>query len=193
MRVSGIARRFGIGKNPLRRPTDRIETWLTAMVLVLALGLGPVLAWHAAASVYRTTTAAATQDQTGRFQVTAVLQEDADYATYGDGVQLRQPPVPARWTAPDGTPRTGLVVPTAAAGAGTTSPIETDAHGTPLPPTVAQDPGANAILAAFMVMVGAAAVATFLILLLRRHLNRIRMSRWQRDWLLVEATWSGRR
>jgi hypothetical protein len=44
-----------------------------------------------------------------------------------------------------------------------------------------------------MVMVGAAAVATFLILLLRRHLNRIRMSRWQRDWLLVEATWSGRR
>jgi hypothetical protein len=44
-----------------------------------------------------------------------------------------------------------------------------------------------------MVMVGAAAVMTFLILLLRRHLDHLRMSRWQRDWLLFEPTWSGRR
>jgi hypothetical protein len=123
MRVSGIARRLGIDKNPLRRLTDRIETWLTAMVFVVTLGLVPVLAWHTAASFYRTTAAAATQDQTGRVQVTTMLDRDTSYATHGDGVQLQQPPVPARWTAPDGTPRTGLVVPTAAASAGTTSPI----------------------------------------------------------------------
>jgi hypothetical protein len=76
---------------------------------------------------------------------------------------------------------------------GNHQPHLNDAHGTPLPPAVAHTPDANAILTAFMVTIGAAAVATFLSLLLRRHLDRIWMGRWQRDRLLVEATWSGRR
>jgi hypothetical protein len=194
MRVSGIARRLQMDNNPLRRLTDRVETWLTAVVLVASVGLGPVLAWRAAAEVHHATTAAATQDQTERFPVTAVLQEDTKHSAYDDGVQQRQQaPAPARWTAPDGTPRTGLVVPTAAASAGTSILIETDAHGTPLPPAVGQDASTNAVLAALMVMVGVAAAATFLILLLRRYLDRIRMSRWRRDWLLFEPIWSGRR
>jgi hypothetical protein len=193
MRVSGIARRLGIDRNPLRRPTDRIETWLTAVVLVAAIGLGPVLAWHAAAGVYSTTAASATQDQRERFQVTAVLQEDTNYSTYDDGVQLQQAPVPARWTAPDGTPRTGLVVPTAAVSAGTSIVIETDANGTPLPPAVGQDHNVNALLTALLVLAGVAAVASLLIILLRHYLDKIRMGRWQRDWLLFEPTWGGRR
>jgi hypothetical protein len=192
MRLSGTARRLGMDKNPLRRLTDHIEAWLTAAVLVAALGLGPVLAWHAAVAVHRTTAASATQNQTERFHVTAVLQEDTMHSAYDDDVQLQQAPVPARWTAPDGTPRTGLVVPTTAASAGTSTVIGTDAHGTPLPPAVGQDASTNAVVAAVMVMVGVATVASFLILLLRRHLDRIRMSRWQRDWLLLEPTWSGR-
>jgi hypothetical protein len=64
--------------------------------------------------------------------------------------QRQQAPVPALWTAPDGTPRTGLVVPTAAASAGTGILIETDAHGTPLPPAVGPDATTNAVLAALM-------------------------------------------
>jgi hypothetical protein len=151
--------------NPLRRPTDRVQTWLTAVVLLAAVGVGPVLAWRVAAAVYHTTAASSTtvaassaQDQTERFQVTAVLQEDTKHSPYDDGAQLPQAPVPARWTAPDGTPRTGLVVPIAAASAGSSILIETDAHGTPLPPVVGQDAGTNAVLAAFMVMVGVAAV-----------------------------------
>lgn len=97
-----------------------------------------------------------------------MLQEDANYPTYDDGAQLQLAPVSARWTAPDGTPRTGLVVPTAVGSAGTSILIETDTRGTPLAPAVGRDAVANAVLAAFMVMVGVAAVATFLILLLQR-------------------------
>jgi hypothetical protein len=88
------------------------------------------------------------------------------------------------WTAPDATPHTGLVVPTAAASAGTSILIETDAHGTPLPLAVGQDASTNAVLAALMVTVGVAAAATFLILLLRRHRDHRRMSRWQKSCLL---------
>jgi hypothetical protein len=62
------------GQNPLRRLTDRVETWLAAVVLVAALGSGPVLAWHAAVGVYSGTVASSTHDQIEQFQVTAVLR-----------------------------------------------------------------------------------------------------------------------
>jgi hypothetical protein len=85
------------------------------------------------------------------------------------------------------------VVPIAAVSAGTSIVIETDANGTPPPPAVGQDRNVNALLTALLVLAGMAAVASLLIILLRRYLDKNRIGRWQRDWLLFEPTWRGRR
>jgi hypothetical protein len=197
MKASRMARRLGLDRNPLRRGTDRVEAWLILMVTLVLLVGGPLVVWQASAASYRGTAAAAARDlhRQQSFQVTAVLRDDAAkyVITNGDASTL-QGPVPARWTAPDGTTHDGAVVPPSAGDrSGDPVTISTDIHGnvTQAPPPA--DPMASALGTGVTVGVMFLLVAMVFLIVCRWLLNRRRMSNWQGEWLLVERRWSGRR
>ena len=79
MKASRLARMLGMDRNPLRRGTDRVESWLTLVVTLALLVGGPLVVWQAGAAAYRGAAAAAARDQQSqhRYQITAVLRDDA--------------------------------------------------------------------------------------------------------------------
>jgi hypothetical protein len=191
---SRIARRIGIDRNPLRRRSDRVEAWLRLVVLTTVLLAAPFVVWGTSHVAYRNAVAAAQRElhQT-RYRVTAVLLEDATGLYYSDTVRPQPESVQARWTAPDGTPRTGQVLVPSPANAGSEVRVWTNRHGDLADPPESHDPVSTAVTAGLAAFAGLGAVAACLLLVIRLGLNRRRMAIWQTEWIIVEPRWSGRR
>jgi hypothetical protein len=190
-----VGRRLGFGRSPLRRRTDRIEGWLTLAVAALLLIAGPFAVWRASASAYGAAVAAAQREkQAPGFQVTAVLQDDPMKYLVADGDgPAQQGAVPARWTGPDGSVHSGQIVPMPGSRSGGAVVISTDRHGNLFTPPTPPDPLWSALGTGIGVGLGLLCAAGVVLLVIRRILNRRRMSNWQMEWLLVERRWSGRR
>jgi hypothetical protein len=195
MKVGRMVRALGFDRNPMRRRADRIEAWITLVLTVALMVGGPFLAWRAGVAAYRDAVHTAARDKLlPRFEVDAQLQDDpAKYVISDRDATPEQGPVPARWTAPDGTAHSGAVVPPDGSHAGSTIPLAIDAHGNPFVPPVPPDPASSAGAAAISVVLGMLTGFTFVLVVVRRLLNRRRMAGWQMEWLLVERRWSGRR
>jgi len=197
MKASRLARMLGMDRNPLRRGTDRVESWLTLVVTLALLVGGPLVVWQAGAAAYRGAAAAAARDQQSqhRYQITAVLRDDASKYVITNGDQsTQQGPVPARWTAPDGTTHDGAVVPPSAGDrSGDPVTISTDRQGNLTQPPPPADPMSAALGTGVTVGVGFLVGAVAVLIVTRWLLNRRRMAKWQLEWLLVERRWTGRR
>ena len=105
-----MVRLMGWGRNPLRRKWDRIEAWLTLLLVALMLVIGPWAATHAAHAVYHDDLRTTAWEMQHRFPADAVLLDDARQ----DPADSALPPpadVPtiAQWTDRDGTVHTGTV------------------------------------------------------------------------------------
>jgi hypothetical protein len=142
-----MARGLWPGRNPLRRPSDRAEAGLLAVLIMAFLVGAPILAliaWRVTASVAFTTVDA---QHAGWRQVSAVLLADAPASGYYD------PAVRATWTAPDGARRQGTVYPEPGARAGTATPIWVTAAGRQMawPMTPAQAGGQAGVTAGLVV------------------------------------------
>jgi hypothetical protein len=180
-------------RNPLRRTADRIEAAVMAALLVLLVAGAPLAAWAFAGS------AAAGGARTERAQaswrhVPAVLLQDAPRPAHARFQASLEPMVRARWTAPDGAPRTGEVYAPGGTPAGKTVLVWTDSSGrpteTPLQPVdVATRVALAASLAAGLVA-GAAAGAG---LLTRWLLDRRRLAAWDVGWSQTGPQWTTRR
>jgi hypothetical protein len=181
-------------RNPLRRTSDRVETAIVAAALVLFLAGAPLLtlfAWHWADA---TALRVQQQQQSSWHQVSAVLLANAQPVIdigYGG---VAGPEVPARWTAPDGTARTGDVPAPASAQAGRTVRIwvaESGAlTGPPLRPEQATGQAAMAsVLAPFVL----GTVLICAVSLARYVLNRRRLASWAADWRAAGPRWNSHR
>src|SRR5262249_53276550 len=119
----------------------------------------------------------------------ATLTADAPHGPIvtGDGMHS----VPARWTLPNGAPRTGLVPAPTGMRAGQPVTIWLDRSG-----TLASEPGTpeSAALAGLAVAMGlwitTIAALCVLFVIARLLLDRHRLAAWHRDWLRVAATWT---
>jgi hypothetical protein len=180
--------------NPLRRTSDRVEAAIVAATLVLFLAGAPLLglfAWHWA---HAAALHAQHRQQASWHRVSAVLLADARPVVdigYG-GVAGSE--VEARWTAPDGTRRTGDVPAPAAARAGSTVHIWVDESGAQTgPPLRSQQAAGQAVLASVLapfalgtVLLCAASLAVYL-------LDRHRMAAWAADWRVTGPRWNSHR
>lgn len=111
--------------NPLRRAADRAEAAIIAGLLA-AFAIGaPLAALVARQWSYAAGLRVEYAQQSARHQVSAVLLADAPYSPYG-GYQAQ---TRARWTARDGTPRSGEVSVPVGARAGSTALVWVDASG----------------------------------------------------------------
>jgi len=182
-------RRFD--SNPLRRPGDRAETIVLALLLVAFLVGAPLTALASGSWAHAIAQRAELAQVASRHQVTAVVLKAAGPATAGSWNLSSV--TSARWTAPDGTVVTGELPVPAYTSAGATVRVWTTRDGqlTSMPMGESQ----VAYLADLGEITGAATVALLLALvgvLARRSLDKRRMAAWESDWQSTEPRWTTR-
>jgi len=102
-------------------------------------------------------------------------------------------PVPARYTAPDGTERRVDAPVLGPLPAGTTVSIWVDRYGAiTSPPARSADTVASAAVSGGGVLAGGGVVIGGIWMGVRAGLLRLNTARWAREWEQVEPQWSGR-
>jgi hypothetical protein len=190
-RMAPRRRRVGVlslGSNPLRRSVDRVEAGIFAGLLVAFLIGAPLLA--VAAGWWAHGAAAAEQRaQRSVHLVTAVLLQDvpdivADTGAWDAGAL-------ARWPAPDGKSRVGLVLDVGGTKAGSRLQIWVDGSGRQTdPPMTRRDVESRVITAAALASAALAITLLAGAICLRWLLNRRRLAGWGMAWADVGPRWA---
>ncbi|MGW7404247.1 Rv1733c family protein [Streptomyces sp. NPDC054833] len=176
------------GTNPLRRTSDRFESWFgRVLMLVLVLGV-PAAALGAGLTAYESSLRTVHAQVAERHEVAARVMSDVP----GDDSVSRQP-ARIRWTEPNGITRTGatFVEPETPKGATVRVWVNRDGDitGAPMNAVTAKANGwFVGVMAALGVVAGVYAVRAAL----RLALNRRRYAQWDTEWDLVEPLWSAR-
>ncbi|MFE7601754.1 hypothetical protein [Streptomyces sp. NPDC057494] len=183
--------------NPLRRTTDLVEAWVAFSAVVLLCLVVPLTAWAAGTSAYGSLSRAVRTQQEQRLPTTARVVRLADGPVSGPrsvetaGEERLRRSVVARWTAPDGSARTGTVATARQHSApGAAFRLWTDRDGRPVgPPMQASTAKAHAVIAGLT----AALLAGLLVELVRRLAVRrlvvARHARLDRAWAAAGPDW----
>jgi len=179
-------------RNPLRRGTDRLETWLLAGLFAAAVAAAPFAAHAASQHAYLRAVHARQQQLATRYQVRAVLTMAAGAA---DGYSLAgSVPAQARWVSVGGVPRSGEIPARPGSLPGDAVALWTDRNGYLVSPPLDQSAVAGAGDAAAAGTVAVVAVGYLAVAgATRRLLNRRRMTAWEADWLTTARTWNRQR
>lgn len=191
--LAWLRRRCGLEANPVRRGTDRAETWVRMVLAVAFLVCAPTLGINLSHSTGAAMTREAHAETASRYLVPATLltnaQQTRHYPATGSGYSWAS----ARWTGRNGSHRLGEVQAQAGARKGSVVRIWTGRDGRLVPP-----PLTHAQIVSRMVTVGLLAPLMLGLLLLimagvvHRALDRRRMAAWEADWNLVEPQWTRR-
>jgi hypothetical protein len=190
--IGRLVRERRFDTNPLRRPSDRAETWIMAGLLAVFL-LGAPFAVLAGGGFANGLARHVQQEQrAGERQVTATTTQTAVAPTTSYGQAYV--PVKARWTAPNGKVVTGYIPVVLGVAAGARQQLWTTLGGRITAPPLLNSQvsdlttiGRGASVAALLlVLVAGRAVARF-------ELNRRRFAAWDAEWLAVGAHGSRRR
>jgi hypothetical protein len=181
---------LGWDRNPLRRRIDRVEAGMVAGLIMVFLVTAPVLVavaghWTRAAGIRQQRAEAAWRQVPATVQPSAPAQRD-DSLGMADTVWK-----PARWTAPDGQPRSGRIPVSPGAAAGSRVRVWVNRSGSPTgrPLQRAQLQGRIAVAGVL--------TATVLGLVLclagiagRFLLSRRRLADWDKAWRAVGPRWT---
>jgi hypothetical protein len=186
-RLLRLGRQY-LGRNKLRRPCDRIEGAIIAVLLAAFLSAS---AWAAclAGHLYQSERAAAARLR----PATAVLSQPGPVA----GSQATA--AAATWRLPDGAARSGTLTTVTVpaiydAPAGTSVKVWLDPSGQPLaPPRSRSDMVVTAWLESFVAIAAAAAVLFLCYFLCRVVLDRHRAAGWDSAWAAAGPRWTRRR
>jgi hypothetical protein len=181
-----------LDRNPLRRGSDRAETIVIGALLAAFLAAAPFAAHAAGAWGHDSAARQAQAQRASLVQVTATLLWSAPIlAGYGSGSGFA---AEARWRAPDGPVRTGELFVTPDAAASHSTRIWVDQTGRLTNPPLSGDQmTGRAQLAAGVAVGSLAAVLATAGWLVRRSLDRRRLSGWDTEWLANGPRWSPRR
>lgn len=178
-RLARFVRLLGVGRNPLRRRSDRVEGLVLAVAVLVCLAAVPAgiaVGLGVTAHGYRTASRLAA---TGH-PATAVLR--ADVPTPPDGALASDQPVPARWSTA-GQARTGTITAPQGLRRGDTVTIRLDAAGRPVPAPEPRDRiVVDGVGSGLAVLFGSVAVALLCTVATRGLLNRRRLAAWAAEW-----------
>lgn len=191
-RLARIARRLGLDHNPLRRRSDKAQTFVMAVLLAVFVAGSPISV-IAASHLAQAATLRAQQTQQGWRRVPAVLLQASPKNA---GFMYQSAPfawVQAKWTAPNGTVHVGEVPAASGTKAGATVRVWVDSAGNvttaPLTSTQMVDRVIAAVVFApivlGIVLLGVAAIV-------RRAFARRRLIRWEAAWEAIEPQWTHR-
>jgi hypothetical protein len=195
-RLVRLARRLGLDRNPLRRRTDRIETWIMVGLLVVFLIATP-LSWFGigrwvqqgglreqrAQQSWRTVPAVVVKGQREQPQVLFRLPMNTAV------------PVLARWRVPGGQQQAKLVaVPAVDARTGSRVQVWVDSSGRVTgPPLEGSQLTKRVIGAQVLAELTLVALVLGLAGLARWQLNRRRLADWESDWATTGPGWTRHR
>jgi len=194
-RRARCARRLGFERNLLRRRTDRIEAVIRLVTIVLFVVAVPIAVIAVGRQADHLTLHQAQAQQAREHQVTAVLLQQAQATGVPDPyTSIQVTSVLARWQPPGRPSRSGQVLASAGARAGSTVTIWINASGAlASPPPDHRDIVGDVTVAA----VTAGLLASLLVLgtnaLSRRALDRRRLNAWDAEWRATGPRWTGRR
>ena len=187
--VQRLARLF-IGRNKLRRPSDRIEGAVVVLLSAVFLAAVAAAPWLGV-RFYQSQRA----DTAGLRPAVAVLTQ----AGPGNSFLVDSGVAAARWRTPDGQRRSGILTTTTAPGiwgapAGARVPVWLTESGRPgSPPSGAWEVG----FASAMVAIGAACLGGIMLLvcywLCRLALDRRRLAAWASEWSAAGPQWTTHR
>lgn len=171
--------------NPLRRHDDIVEAWIVLIVWVVVLVGGAAIGLvtnRVAGDVFA-------RQRAERHTAAAVLVDDVPGSATAGGTSSRVMSR-VRWSAPDGTSRTGksLVVSGQRAGAKVAVWLDTSGALTNEPPS-ATEAGLEAGLLGFAAGVALAGTVLGAGAVARWELDRRRVEEWGREWDLVGPRW----
>ncbi|GGT93337.1 MULTISPECIES: Rv1733c family protein [Streptomyces] len=184
-------------RNPLCRTTDLIEAWVALTAVVLFACAVPAVGWISGARTDASLQRAVQAQYEQRRETTARVVRVSGTPAPGfqnpesAGEQQLRRPVVARWTAPDGTPKTGTVATRPeSADPGDTFPLWTDRTGRPVAAPMRPD---TAHAHATIVGLLAAALAGVFVeaarrVVVRRLVHR-RYERLDRAWAKAGPDW----
>ncbi|MET8453956.1 hypothetical protein [Streptomyces sp. NPDC005209] len=184
--TSGRRRLWRWRSNPLRRLEDIVEAWivLTVWLIILVGGaLTGLVTVHAADESFA-------RQRAERHSVHAVVVTDVPRTITKTWVTGEPVLATVRWTAPDGTARTGQTLVESSQKAGTWIMVWQDDDGrlTPGPTRGTAATAESALLG----LVAASALAGFSAgagALARSWLDRRRLDQWGREWNLIGPRW----
>jgi len=187
--IRQVARRFGWGRNPLRRTSDRVEGLLAVLLAAALLAGTPLLSWRAAQARYRAELKTLQWERQHVFASQAVLVEDTGTADDAVGTRGVLGFARAVWTAPDGSARTGLVQTTPGDRAGTRIAVWVDDDGGLRPEPGRGSPMTRAVLVGVAVQLSLIAALAGLRRAGRALLDRHRYRSWQEEWTFFGVIW----
>ncbi|KOX19526.1 membrane protein [Streptomyces sp. NRRL F-6491] len=184
-------------RNPLRRTTDLVEAWAALVSVVLLCVAVPLVGWSAGASAHDSLRLAVRAQEERRTPVTARVVRLAETSAHGPrtaesgGEERLRRSVVARWTAPDGSPRTGTVTTSRRHSApGAAFSLWTDRDGRPVPPPMRADTArAHAITAGLMAALLSGLLVETVRRLVVRRLVLTRYARLDRAWAATGPDW----
>jgi hypothetical protein len=181
--------RMLIGPNKLRRPSDRLESLLAALLAAAFLAAVAAAPWFGG-HLYQAQRA----DAAHLHPATAVLTQAGpsdDYVTsIGEAA--------ARWRAPDGRPERGVLSTAAAPGisgaaAGTRVRVWLTGSGQPVaPPVDTADSIFSSVVLATGAVLGVAVALVICYWLGRVAIDRRRLAKWTSEWSLTGPRWTTR-
>ncbi|MFE9773223.1 hypothetical protein ACFYOV_16390 [Streptomyces sp. NPDC005931] len=176
-------------KNPLRRRSDLVEAWVGLATLVLTLVLGGFAGLSAAGTVEDSIAERRAQSR----PVTAALTEDAAQALPSPVTEEGTVWAAVRWTAPDGTPRTGRAEVASGGAEGSSVTVWTDPAGNLVTkPLGTGEARFQTVMAGITVAVAAGGAVVLTGRLVRARMQRRRWAEWEAEWQLVEPSWRKR-
>lgn len=176
-------------RNPLRRLSDVLEAWVLLTAYVLAL-VGAFLAGMATQGAVERDL---DQQRVERQAVSAALVEDAKDKPPAGAADDDRVWVTVRWTAPDGSARTGQTKVGPDARAGTRVTVWTDQYGALSSKPVSHEEARlqSALAGALTAMITVGVVAGG-VCAARAWLDRRRMEQWDADWARTDTRWGGK-
>lgn len=175
-------------RNPLRRGSDRLETAVLALLVIVFLVAAPFAALASRSWALARAHQAQLAERASSYQVPArVLKLESLGGAYGD------PSAQARWTAHDGKVVTGDIAVPLGAAAGTTQWLWTTADGQVTdPPLEDSQVTGQAYFAEGCSVVTLAVLLTITGLVTRRTLDKRRMAAWDTEWRATGPHWTTR-
>jgi hypothetical protein len=187
-----LSRRFGLDRNPLRRPADKIEAWLVPVAIAVFLALCPVVGSGMSAWVHADNAAAQRAAQSWHSVKAILLQAVPGAAESDGGTNTWTVWARAQWTV-GGLHVTGKVPVPAGSPAGSTHTVWLNRAGAvQVPPASASQVAGLADTATAVGLTALAILLAGLTWLIRRALDRRRLARWESAWLTVGPRWSHR-
>jgi hypothetical protein len=192
-RLARLVRWLGFDRNPLRRGTDRIEAALRLVLMIMLVAAVPAAAVVAGQRADHSALNRAHAQQAADHLVNAVLLQQAPATGSPDPYTSVQTAwAQARWQPPGLPPRTGEILATAGAPKGTAVRTWIDASGAVTdPPLDHREIAGDVCIAVIATCLVSGLVLLASSALVRRALDRRRLSAWDAEWRASGPLWSG--